>query len=202
MKKNRCPPWSAGCEAGKFHLDLAVPGFDHAEYSTAYVCGMASRAGGAGGWAFQPETPRRVARVVFARRLVRAPRRHDGGERRVRRAAAAVRPRLRALAAWGWTVGNPTASYEIVDCPPALVELAAGAFDANGPTPLARCRPRRRPRPPRASAGGVSTSVAVGIGVAVFAGLVGVLAATLLCVNAQKRRRQGAVPPEVQVGGV
>ena len=52
-----------------------------------------------------------------------------------------------------------------------------------------------------ASAAGVSTSVAVGIGVAVFAGLVGVLAATLLCVNAQKRRRQGAVPPEVQVGG-
>jgi hypothetical protein len=29
MKKNRCPPWSNGCEEGKIHLDFAVPGFDN-----------------------------------------------------------------------------------------------------------------------------------------------------------------------------
>ena len=202
MKKNRCPPWSAGCEAGSLHLDLAVPGFDNAEYSTANVCGMASRAGGAGGWDFQPEG-RDVSHASYSL--------GDWYERHADTTAAsgecaALPPQFvrgcERFAAWGWTVGNPTASYEIVDCPPALVELAAGAFDANGPTPLAPLPPAPPPAPAAASAAGVSTSVAVGIGVAVFAGLVGVLAATLLCVNAQKRRRQGAVPPEVQVGGV
>ena len=29
MKKNRCPPWSNGCENGKAHFDLAVPGYDN-----------------------------------------------------------------------------------------------------------------------------------------------------------------------------
>merc|ERR1719476_521706 len=28
MKKNRCPPWSNGCEAGKLHFDMAVPGYE------------------------------------------------------------------------------------------------------------------------------------------------------------------------------
>ena len=47
MKKNRCPPWSAGCD--RVHFDLAVPGFDHFAYSTANVCGPQT-----GGWAEQP----------------------------------------------------------------------------------------------------------------------------------------------------
>ena len=45
MKKNRCPPWSSGCETPKLHLDLAVPGYDNFEYSTANVCGNRSRTG-------------------------------------------------------------------------------------------------------------------------------------------------------------
>merc|ERR1719378_1526370 len=28
MKKNRCPPWSNGCETGKVHFDVAAPGYD------------------------------------------------------------------------------------------------------------------------------------------------------------------------------
>lgn len=39
MKKNRCPPWSNGCEAGKLHLDFAVPGYDNLQWSTANICG-------------------------------------------------------------------------------------------------------------------------------------------------------------------
>ena len=31
------------------HFDLAVPGFDHYDYSTANVCGPST-----GGWAYQP----------------------------------------------------------------------------------------------------------------------------------------------------
>lgn len=40
MKKNRCPPWSHGCENGNAHFDLAVPGYDNLEFSTANICGQ------------------------------------------------------------------------------------------------------------------------------------------------------------------
>lgn len=43
MKKNRCPPESNGCEWGQTHFDLAVPGYDNLQYSTANVCGDGSR---------------------------------------------------------------------------------------------------------------------------------------------------------------
>tara|TARA_B110001452_G_scaffold72908_1_gene58969 strand:- start:606 stop:971 length:366 start_codon:yes stop_codon:yes gene_type:complete len=45
MKKNRCPPWSSGCDEPNVHFDLAIPGFDHFDYSTANICGPDS-----GGW--------------------------------------------------------------------------------------------------------------------------------------------------------
>merc|ERR1739838_64547 len=41
MKKNRCPPHSHGCD--KPHMDFAVPGFDHRDFSTANVCGAGTR---------------------------------------------------------------------------------------------------------------------------------------------------------------
>ena len=66
MKKNRCPPWSAGCEAGSLHLDLAVPGFDHAEYSTANVCGMASREQPAAGISSRSAATRRTRLIRSA----------------------------------------------------------------------------------------------------------------------------------------
>ena len=44
MKKNRCPPWSSGCEAGNVNLDVAVPGFDNLQFSTANICGARPRA--------------------------------------------------------------------------------------------------------------------------------------------------------------
>lgn len=42
MKKNRCPPWSHGCEAGVAHFDLAAPGYDNLQYSTANICGQSN----------------------------------------------------------------------------------------------------------------------------------------------------------------
>ena len=39
MKKNRCPPDSNGYGWGSNHFDLAVPGYDNLQYSTANVCG-------------------------------------------------------------------------------------------------------------------------------------------------------------------
>ena len=49
MKKNRCPPWSTGCQAPNVHMDMAVPGFDHPHHSTANICGPET-----GGWEEQP----------------------------------------------------------------------------------------------------------------------------------------------------
>ena len=72
MKKNRCPPWSSGCD--RVHFDLAVPGFDHYAYSTANVCGPHDwRLGRAAAGS------RRVPCLVHPRRLVRAPREHCAG---------------------------------------------------------------------------------------------------------------------------
>lgn len=42
MKKNRCPPWSNGCGPNNIHLDLAAPGYDNLQYSTANICGQSS----------------------------------------------------------------------------------------------------------------------------------------------------------------
>ena len=39
MKKNRCPPESNHCGAGKVHMDFAVPGYDNLKFSTANTCG-------------------------------------------------------------------------------------------------------------------------------------------------------------------
>ena len=39
MKKNSCPEWSNGCGANEIHLDLAAPGFDNLDFSTANICG-------------------------------------------------------------------------------------------------------------------------------------------------------------------
>ena len=43
MKKNRCPPSSNHCEEGKMNLDIAAPGFDNLDFSTANVCGESDR---------------------------------------------------------------------------------------------------------------------------------------------------------------
>merc|ERR1740123_1533677 len=37
MKKNRCPPWTHLCASGKPHFNIAVPGFDDLQFSTAHV---------------------------------------------------------------------------------------------------------------------------------------------------------------------
>jgi len=39
MKKKRCNPWDIGCGDGRFHLNIAVPGFDNHEFDSQNVCG-------------------------------------------------------------------------------------------------------------------------------------------------------------------
>ena len=118
MKKNRCPPTSNMCKVP--HLDIAVPGFDHFDYSEANVCGMESRAT-TGGWSVQP-TKRDESHASYA--LGDWYRRHSST------AAAAgecdalpedFRRGCRLFAAWGWREGDPYLDYKPVACPAAMV---------------------------------------------------------------------------------
>merc|ERR1719464_2087387 len=71
MKKNRCPPNSNGCGANQPHFDIAAPGFDNLQWSTANVCGLrpgtgfASRQQSAtlGGWYHQCPNTAECARL-------------------------------------------------------------------------------------------------------------------------------------------
>ena len=40
-----CPPWSNGCGDGEPHFDVAAPGFDNLQWSTANVCADPDRPG-------------------------------------------------------------------------------------------------------------------------------------------------------------
>lgn len=119
MKKNRCPPWSNGCD--KVHLDIAVPGHDNLQYSTANVCGSSARSstyitkaqsGMCGG-----QTPgacdcNTLPGATAAQRMLR-----DG---------------CLLFRAWGWKTGIPTLEYKPVACPAGFVKVISNAVDKTG----------------------------------------------------------------------
>merc|ERR1719198_1512417 len=124
MKKNRCPPNSNGCEWGKTHFDLAVPGYDNLQYSTANVCGDGSRdktymsrdqSATCGTWYNQGSS------TIEGCNCSPLPAGHlqDG---------------CSLFTQWGWTSGDPTLNYRVVDCPAQFVSLVQSAFDASGPS--------------------------------------------------------------------
>ena len=149
MKKNRCPPWSNGCESGKVHLDIAVPAFDNLQFSTANVCGSALRdtttltraqSSTCGSWYTQSDSTLTGC---------------DCGSLPV----GAMRDGCERFRRWGWTSGDPQLTYEVVDCPSAFVDIVGGAFDAGGvvdevvadddaATPVATPTMRPTPAPP------------------------------------------------------
>mmetsp|Transcript_32260 Transcript_32260/g.63546 ORF Transcript_32260/g.63546 Transcript_32260/m.63546 type:complete len:418 (-) Transcript_32260:487-1740(-) len=121
MRKNRCPPWSTGCEGGKFHMDFAVPGFDNLKYSTANICGkpgttlsrdQSSICGGV--------SPKdcNCAQIPT----------HTAGLRKMREGCELFKK-------WGWWSGTPTLDWRPIPCPPAFVERVklGAAFGPKGP---------------------------------------------------------------------
>ena len=146
MKKNRCPPTSNMCRVP--HLDIAVPGFDHFDYSEANVCGMESRAT-TGGWSVQP-TKRDESHASYAL--------GDWYRRYSSTAAAAgecdalpedFRRGCRLFAAWGWREGDPYLDYKPVACPAAMIAHYSNLFGRSGPINHAPPPPPPRlPRPP------------------------------------------------------
>lgn len=124
MKKNRCPPWSNGCEAGNLHFDIAAPGYDNLQFSTANVCGARQNTGFAsqeasavlGDWYNQFHNTAEAGASLCS---TLPPQFQEGCE---------------LFSTWGWTTGDPQAEYRVVDCPEAFKAHVAAQFDANGVT--------------------------------------------------------------------
>jgi len=120
MKKNRCPPWSHGCGAGSVHMDIAVPGYDNLQYSTANTCGSSdthiskTQSATCGTWYNSYDDTRGCSS-----RCANLPEPF---------AAACAR-----FSEWGWKRGDPSLEYKVVECPAALRKLISSAFDRSGP---------------------------------------------------------------------
>ena len=130
MKKSRCPPWTTGCEAGKVHLDVAVPGFDYLPESTANVCGDSARVATHITAAESAACATEVDRAAVV-----------GGQccsalSGATAARTALREGCELFTSWGWRRGDPALEYQVVPCPPAFVDRIAAAFDADGVVPL------------------------------------------------------------------
>jgi len=121
MKKNRCPPWSSGCGADQPHFDIAAPGFDNLQYSTANICGQdktgfdnQAQSEALGSWWNHCKDT--AACDYLCDKL---PDPFIKG--------------CKLFASWGWTRGDPpSVSFRHVECPAAFVKHVGGLFDQNG----------------------------------------------------------------------
>jgi len=121
MKKNRCPPWSHGCGGGQFHMDFAVPGFDHLQYSTANICGNP-------GTTLSKQQSSICGGVKPADCNCGQIPTHTAALRRMREGCERFKQ-------WGWWSGTPTLDWRPVPCPKKFVEQVqvGAAFGPRGP---------------------------------------------------------------------
>jgi len=122
MKKNRCPPWSHGCD--KPHLDIAVPAHDNLQYSTANICGDPARSstyitkeqsGLCGGQNPGACDCNKLPGDTPAQRMIKFG--------------------CHLFRSWGWTSGKPTLEYKPVACPAGFTNLISDAFGVGGVNP-------------------------------------------------------------------
>jgi len=119
MKKNRCPPWSHGCD--KVHLDIAVPAHDHLGYSTANVCGDASK------------VDTYISRIHSGLCGNGSPGTCDCSTLPSGRPAERMlRDGCSLFREWGWTTGNPKLHFQPVDCPAGFEKHISSAFGSSG----------------------------------------------------------------------
>lgn len=126
MKKNRCPPWSNGCEAGNLHFDMAVPGYDNLQYSTANVCGARDNTG------FESQQ----ASAVLGDWYNQFDNTATAGANLCSTLPAQFQEGCELFSSWGWNRGDPEAVYRVVDCPEAFKAHVAAQFDSDGVTSL------------------------------------------------------------------
>jgi len=127
MKKNRCPPHSYGCDSGKPHFDVAAPGFDNLQYSTANVCGgrpgtgfdSKDQSATLGSWYKQCADTAQCAHLC-------------------NKLPDAFRKGCRLFASWGWKRGDPSSvKYTAVPCPAEFRKRIGAQFGASGAAPAA-----------------------------------------------------------------
>jgi len=127
MKKNRCPPHSNGCGANQPHFDIAAPGFDNLQWSTANVCGIRPGTGFAsqqqsetlGRWYSQCDNTADCDHLCD-------------------QLPAAFQKGCKLFASWGWSRGNPdNVNFRAVQCPREFVQHIGSQFAGSGPLSLA-----------------------------------------------------------------
>lgn len=125
MKKNRCPPWSHGCD--KPHMDLAVPGYDNLKYSTANICGQSGtmiskqQSSICGTWYNKGGDTSEGCNCASL----------PSGTKEEK----VLKQGCELFSSWGWTRGDPQLEYEPVECPPRFRELMKSAFGPQGAAP-------------------------------------------------------------------
>ena len=122
MKKNRCPPWSNGCGNGQAHFDLAVPGYDNLQYSTANCCGS------------KPNTISKSQSSVCGTWYYNGSSTIQGCTGCDQLPGGTLQNGCKLFTAWGWTRGDPQLNYEVVTCPATFVNIIASSFNAGGVT--------------------------------------------------------------------
>jgi len=121
MKKSQCPPNSYGCDVP--HLDLAVPGYDNLQYSTANTCGSdhttcsKAQSSVCGTWY------NRGSSTIEGCDCSSLP---EGN----------MRKGCELFTSWGWKRGDPTLHWKPVECPSALKQVIHDSFGPSGPTQM------------------------------------------------------------------
>jgi len=124
MKKSRCPPDSAGCDADAPHFDIAVPGFDYLPSSSSNICGQPGT-----GFASQNQS---VPLGSWWDLCTSWPCDLSQFEPLCDELPPVFQPGCRLFTSWGWRAGNPSAvKYQTVDCPLEFVEHVQSAAAAN-----------------------------------------------------------------------
>jgi len=121
MKKSRCPPHSTGCDSP--HMDFAVPGFDHLQYSTANVCGDGSKS-----HTYISKQQSGMCGPVPPKDCNCDGMPSNTPEQRVLKDGCSL------FKEWGWHHGVPHLNYKPVECPAGFVKRVrvGAAFDSGG----------------------------------------------------------------------
>ena len=120
MKKNRCPPWSNSCQQPKANIDIAVPGFDNLQYSTANVCGQ------------RQGTMRQDQSTVLGDWYKHG--KMADQKYKCDKLPKEYRDGCKIFTEWGWYSGNPqNVEWKVVDCPKKFKDKIKGAFGPKGP---------------------------------------------------------------------
>ena len=137
MKKNRCPPEATGCGGNNLHMDLAIPGYDNAQYSLSNVCAKKP------GTLFKNQRDSFVCGTWYK----------DFPDTRGCISKCGSLPSqlqegCRLFSSWGWKskslkkknflfnffllAGNPNVKYRVVECPNAFKRYIGRLFSRNG----------------------------------------------------------------------